>query len=107
MDIFSFMARMLFFLPDKNRKLIRYYGIYSHNIEEKLRTMERRTWAKAVERSFNKNPEKCPECGSFMSKETVFSFFADREMNKLVKTHMIVKGYFKPRKPVTLKARAP
>jgi hypothetical protein len=27
MDVFSFMARMLFYLPDKNRKLIRYYGI--------------------------------------------------------------------------------
>ena len=28
MNIMSFMARMLFFLPDKHRKMIRYYGLY-------------------------------------------------------------------------------
>lgn len=27
MDIYSFMGRMLFFRPEKNRKMIRYYGI--------------------------------------------------------------------------------
>ena len=45
MNIHSFMARMLFFLPDKNRKMIRYYGIYAHKLDEKLKKIETRTWA--------------------------------------------------------------
>ena len=36
MDIYEFMARMLFYLPDKHRKAIRYYGIYAHGIKHKL-----------------------------------------------------------------------
>ena len=95
-DIFSFMARMLYFLPDKHRKMIRYYGIYFHNIEEKLKDIDRATWARAVEHSFEHKPEECPRCSSLMIKEVVFSFFADREIKKLLKTHEIIKGYFVP-----------
>jgi hypothetical protein len=98
MDIYLFMASMLFFLPGKNRKMIRYYGIYSGNIEKKLDMIDRCTWAKAVEHSFNKDPVKCPECTCSMKLDTVFSFFADNEIKKLVKTHVIVKGYFIPYK---------
>jgi hypothetical protein len=32
MDIYDFMARMLFYLLDKHRKAILYYGIYAHGI---------------------------------------------------------------------------
>ena len=59
MNIYSFMARMLFFLPDKHRKMLRYYGIYAHNIDKKLEEIDRSTWAKAIEHSFEKNPEIC------------------------------------------------
>ena len=37
MDIYEFMARMLFFLPEKNKKMIRYYGIYASNVEKKIK----------------------------------------------------------------------
>ncbi len=94
MDIFSFMARMLSFLPDKHRKMLRYYGIYAHNIDKKLEEVDRSAWAKAVEHSFEKNPEICPHCSTFMIREVVFSFLADKEIKKLVKTHGIEKGYF-------------
>jgi len=96
MDIYSFMARMLYFLPDKHRKMIRYYGIYAHGIEEKLRLIDKKTWAKGIEHSFQTNPEVCPDCLTFMVKDTVYSFLADIEIKKLVKTHGIINGYFKP-----------
>ena len=56
------MARMLFFLPDPNRKMIRYYGIYANRIKEKLKFIEQRTWAHAIENSFNVKPQHCPDC---------------------------------------------
>lgn len=62
MDIYSFIARMLYFLPDKHRKMIRYYGLYAHGIEEKLRSIDIKTWAKGIEHSFQVNPEVCPDC---------------------------------------------
>ena len=74
MNVFSFMARMLFFLPEKNRKMIRYYGIYEFDIEKKLNEIDRKMWAKAIENSFEKNPEKCPECGAIIRPDTIFIF---------------------------------
>jgi hypothetical protein len=41
---------------------------------------------------FEKNPEICPNCSAFMIKDVVFSFLADKEIQKLVKTHGIEKG---------------
>jgi hypothetical protein len=96
MDVFSFMARMLFYLPEKNRKLIRYYGIYTHQIDQKLKDIEKSMWSKAIEISFNKKPENCPDCGTLMLPDTIYSFSADSEIKKLVKTHTIIKGYFRP-----------
>ena len=99
MDIYEFMARMIYFLPDKHKKMIRYYGLYSHGIKDKLAEIDRRTWARAIEHSFLKNPEICPQCSAVMRKETVFSFFADKEIRKLFRTHEIEEGYFVPREP--------
>jgi len=76
--------------------MLRYYGIYAYNIDKNLEEIDRSIWAKAVEHSFEKNPEICPECSTFMVRDVVFSFLADREIKKLVKTHGIVKGYFIP-----------
>jgi hypothetical protein len=98
LDIYEFMARMLFFLPDKHRKAIRYYGIYAHGIGKKLDQMTRRTWARAIESSFDKNPEKCPDCGTDMIESVAFAFFADREWRKLWKTHLLFGGYFRMKK---------
>ena len=49
-------------------------------------------WAKAIEISFNKKPENCPDCGTRMVPDTIYSFSADKEIKKLVKTHRIVRG---------------
>ncbi len=105
-DIFDFMARMLFFLPDKHRKAIRYYGIYAHGISKKLERLQRKTWAKAIQSSFDKNPELCPDCGAplrqaqgkEMIESSVFAFFADREWRKLWRTHLLHCGYFRMKK---------
>ncbi len=107
MDIYSFMARMLFFLPAKNLKLIRYYGIYARDIEKKLKEIDRKTWALAIQNSFEKAPEECPECFSLMMQETIFSFLADREIKKLIKTHAIIKGYFIPYKKMNRNSMPP
>ena len=96
MDLYSFMGCMLFFLPEKNRKMIRYYGIYAHKLDEKIKKIETRTWAKAIEKSFQKNPEVCFDCLKFMIKDTVYSFRADNAMKMLIKNHVIIGGYFKP-----------
>jgi len=95
LDIYEFMARMLFYLPDKHRKAIRYYGIYAHGIKNKLDQITRKTWAKAIESSFDANPKFCPDCGAEMIGSAVFSFNADDEWRKLWKTHLLVGGYFR------------
>jgi hypothetical protein len=53
-------------------------------------------WAKAIEISFNKKPEICPDSGTLMMPDTIYSFSADREIERLVKTHTIIRGYFRP-----------
>jgi hypothetical protein len=98
MDIYKFMALMLFFLPEKHSKMIRYYGIYANDIEDRLRIIQQRTWAMAIEHSFNKDPEICPDCSHDMAADTVYSSLADKEIKALVKTHVIIKGYFRPLK---------
>jgi len=92
MDIYEFMAKILFFLPDKNKKMIRYYGIYASNVDNKLKEIKRDTWAMAVENSFESKPELCPECGTAMIKDVVYSFYADKALKSLIKTHRIIKG---------------
>jgi hypothetical protein len=95
LDIYDFMARMLFYLPDKHRKEIRYYGIYSHGLGRKLEEISRKTWAHAIENSFDTNPEICPVCGKDMIPSVVFSFFAEKEWRSLWKTHLLINGYFR------------
>jgi hypothetical protein len=95
LDIYEFMARMLYYLPDKHRKAIRYYGIYAHGIMKKLDQIKRKTWAKAIENSFDIDPELCPDCGTKMIESAVFSYRADREWRKLWRTHLLFGGYFR------------
>ncbi|MCB1194239.1 MAG: hypothetical protein H7A23_11190 [Leptospiraceae bacterium] len=69
MDIYEFMAKMLFFLPEPNTivrlrslTMIRYYGIYAQSLGQRLRVIEQVAWAKAIEHCFNTNPIFCPVC---------------------------------------------
>jgi len=52
--------------------MIRYYGIYAHKFDEKLKKNEMSIWAKAIENSFQKNPEVCLDCLKYMVKDTVY-----------------------------------
>lgn len=96
MDIYEFMALMLYFLPDKHRKMLRYYGLYARSIKKKLDENERRTWAKAVKHCFERNPEICPECNTLMVLDVVYSFHSEKIFKKLLSTHYVAKGYLIP-----------
>jgi hypothetical protein len=52
----------------------------------------------AIYHSFNKNPERYPNCSHDMVADTVYSSLADNEIKELVETHVIIKGYFRPLK---------
>jgi hypothetical protein len=103
-NLFCDQPVMLYYLPEKHRKMLRYYGIYANNVQKKLDQIEKNSWPKAIEHSFNKQPEKCPECNQQMLHDTVFSSLADKEIHKIMKTHDLVNGYFTPKKK---KIRAP
>ncbi len=96
-DVYEFMARMLYFLPDPNRKMIRYYGIYANRIKEKLEFIEQRTWAQAIENSFDAKPEHCPDCAKRMQLTAVYSYSAHKTIEALRKTHFYNNGYFRPK----------
>ena len=98
MDIYEFMARMLYFLPKKHRKMIRYYGIYAHGAGEKLKEIKNATWKDAIEHSFNKNPETCPDCGAKMFQITVYGFNAKKAWKSIVQEYYLYKGYFRPKR---------
>ncbi|MBK8396656.1 MAG: transposase [Leptospiraceae bacterium] len=96
-DVYEFMARMLFFLPDPNRKMIRYYGIYANRIKEKLEFIEQRTWAQAIENSFEAKPQSCPDCFKKMQLTVVYSYSARKTIDGLKETHIYLNGYFRPK----------
>jgi hypothetical protein len=55
MDIYEFMAKMLYYLPDHHSKNIRYYGIYVQSKREKLAIIEKATWSKAISTALKVN----------------------------------------------------
>ncbi len=98
---------------EKHEKLERKYFPFSYCsslswlIFFNLKEIDCKTWALAILKSFEKTPEECPECSTFMLPDAVFSFFADREIKKLIKTHAIIKGYFIPHKKENRKSIPP
>ena len=94
--IYEFMARMIYYLPDKHRKYIRWYGLYANGIREKMKRIEQKSWKSAVERSFGTDPEICPRCESRMTRSVIFSYNALRAAKELWRTHTCVNGYFIP-----------
>ncbi|HMZ67204.1 MAG TPA: transposase, partial [Leptospiraceae bacterium] len=120
--IYEFMAKMLFFLPDPNQKMIRYYGIYSNRImvrhacldaaahQPDNSVLSQRTWAQAIENSFDAKPQHCPDCTKnpliplqrrIMRLTVVYSYSARKTIEGLKETHTYMNGYFRP------KSRAP
>ena len=96
LGIYEFMARMVYFLPDKHRKYIRWYGLYANGVREKIERAEKQSWKAAVERSFGTDPERCPTCGERMTRTVTFSYQALRAAKELWRTHTCVNGYFIP-----------
>ena len=97
MPIHQFMARMLFFLPDRHEKSIRYYGIYvrpaktaAHEQAEKLSL-----WAEGIKSSFDKpNPTACPLCQKNMRTYTIFARDTLRFEKRLRTKYFLADGYF-------------
>jgi hypothetical protein len=105
MDIYQFIDKMLYFLPEPGRKMIRYYGIYAQSIRgstgspTKLELIRYTSWIQAIEHSFYAKPVNCPGCGEEMEHSVVYSGTVFREINKLRRTHDLQKGYFRLGKP--------
>ena len=98
MDIYEFMAKMLYFLPKKHQKMIRYYGIYAHGAGEKLKKIQNAIWKAAIEHSFDANPEKCPDCGAEMHSSVVYGYNAEKVWYRMRREYCLYNGYFRPMK---------
>lgn len=78
MDVLEFIGKVISHLPDKNFKMIRYYGMYSKNnkhkgkffklVHDKLMEANRklRRWKYRILKSFGIDPLKCEKCGKQM-----------------------------------------
>lgn len=98
MDLYEFMARMLFYLPDSHQKSIRYYGLYASAHCKNRLELDRRacSWSSGIENSFEKTPEFCPDCGREMNFSIIYSFQAGRVFRNIRKNFVLQKGYFRP-----------
>lgn len=97
MPIYEFMARMLFFLPHRHEKSIRYYGIYVR--PAKTATVEQAErpslWAEGIKSSFETpNPTTCPLCQRNMQTYTIFARDALRMEKRLRTKYFLADGYF-------------
>lgn len=105
MPIHEFMARMLFFLPERHEKSIRYYGLYVRPAKkaQMAETAKTSLWAESIKSSFaTQNPKACPLCQKLMSTRIIYRCHALR-MERILKTkYALVDGYFfllAPKKP--------
>lgn len=97
MPIDEFLARMLFFLPNKHEKSVRYYGIYVRLAKKiKLKSqVQKSTWAEAIKSSFDvKDPLACPVCKNGMISKVIYSFQASNKEKELKKKYTLIDGYF-------------
>jgi len=97
MPIHEFMARMLFFLPDRHEKSIRYYGIYVRPAKTAaIEQAERLSlWTEGIKSSFDTpNPTACPLCQKSMRTFTIFSRDALRFEKRLRSRYFLADGYF-------------
>ncbi len=92
--------------------MIRYYGIYANRIMVRHASLEaaarqgyqpdnsvlsQRTWAQAIENSFDAKPQSCPDCTKRMQLTVVYSYSARKTMEGLKETHTYLNGYFRPK----------
>ncbi|NMF08004.1 IS91 family transposase, partial [Clostridium beijerinckii] len=76
--VFEFIKKVIIHIPDKNFKMVRYFGLYSRRSKDKdqfikmidkkivqiKKSIER--WEYRILASFGVDPCKCPKCGSKM-----------------------------------------
>jgi hypothetical protein len=97
MPIDEFLARMLFFLPNKHEKSVRYYGIYVRPAKKiRHESLDKKSsWAEAIKSSFDvKDPLACPVCKNGMETRVIYSFQASSKEKELKKKYALIDGYF-------------
>jgi hypothetical protein len=97
MPIYEFMARMLFFLPERHEKAIRYYGVYVRPAKAAASELAEKNslWAAGIKSSFDTpNPTACPLCQRDMRTYTIFASDAQRFENRLRTRYFLADGYF-------------
>nr|WP_245536827.1 transposase [Turneriella parva] len=97
MPIHEFMARMLFFLPDRHEKSIRYYGIYVRPAKTAAIEQAEKSslWAEGIKSSFDApNPTACPLCQRNMRTFAIFARDALRFEKRLRTKYFLADGYF-------------
>lgn len=84
MDVEEFIKRVIRHIPDRQFKMIRYYGIYSNKttrkslvvkmVHEKAFEMKEKykNWRRRLQVSFGHDPLKCEKCGGKMTLSDVF-----------------------------------
>ena len=66
MPIMEFIDRLVRLIPDKNLKLVRYYGLYARRTRNKLQKILTPLSREKPKPHPNNVPIKCPKCGSPM-----------------------------------------
>jgi hypothetical protein len=83
-DVLEFIARFVQHIPDKGMQMVRYYGVYSNVVSDKvrksgkgevievvedrygMRSDYRKSWRKNIFWIYEVDPLRCPECGGNM-----------------------------------------
>ncbi|AJA46945.1 transposase for insertion sequence element IS801 [Clostridium pasteurianum DSM 525 = ATCC 6013] len=83
-DVIDFIGRVIRHIPEKNFKMIRYYGIYAKNtrhknkffklVNEKVAEFKRKinNWQTRILLTFGVNPLKCEKCGTQMKFHDIY-----------------------------------
>ncbi|UZW13755.1 transposase [Clostridium pasteurianum] len=83
-DVIDFIGRVIRHIPEKNFKMIRYYGIYAKNtrhknkffklVNEKVAEFKRKinNWQTRILLTFGVNPLKCEKCGIQMKFHDIY-----------------------------------
>jgi hypothetical protein len=90
MDYLEFIARVTSHIPDKGQVTVRYYGLYANAhrgkikacheavplrmVEEELKPIPAKGWAKMIRKVCEVDPMVCPQCGGLMK---VIAFLTD------------------------------
>lgn len=91
------MAWMLFFLPNRHEKSIRYYGIYVRPVKIAATEQSARLflWAEGIKSTLDKpNPMACPPCQKHMRTNTIFARDAIHFEKRLRTEYFLTDGYF-------------